>query len=98
MNIVRSNYMEDFDMAALVDPRDPKDPTHLQHQRTYQTMRELTAAIATLTVKLDNFMTYTQNSVPLKSMYLIFVLVFALIFGIEGVQFLFKTWLPKLLN
>lgn len=95
MNIVRSNYMEDLSMADTIDP---KDPNHREHQRTYQTMRELTAAIAALTVKLDNFMAYTQNSVPLKSMYLIFVLVFALIFGIEGVQFLFKTWLPKLLN
>ncbi len=68
------------------------------HQKTHTTMENLTKSIEGLSEKLETFMEFTQNSIPIKSVYLIFILVFALIFGIEGVQFLFKTWLPKLLG
>ena len=57
----------------------------------------LADSIDRLSVKIDAFLDYSTSSIPNKVVYLIFVLVFSLIFGIEGLQFIFKTWLPKLM-
>lgn len=67
------------------------------HQPPQTRLEVLAQSIDNLTACIDSFMGYAQNSMPNKVVYLIFILVFALIFGIEGLQFIFKTYLPKLL-
>ena len=79
--------------------RDASDtPTTQTSHVSHGTMKDLTTAIEALSKKLDTFMDFTKNSIPIKSVYLIFTLVFALIFGIEAVQFFFKLWLPKVIG
>ena len=66
--------------------------------KTQTHLEKLANSIDALTLRIDQFMTYSQNSMPNKVVYVIFLLVFGLIFGIQGIQFLFKSWLPQFLG
>lgn len=66
------------------------------HNRLSESIDKLSAKIDVFGAKVDSFLEYSNNSIPHKVVYLIFILIFSLIFGIEGMQFFFKTWLPKL--
>jgi len=61
-------------------------------------LEKLANSIDALTQRIDQFMLYSQNSMPNKVVYVIFLLVFGMIFGIQSLQFLFKSWLPQILG
>ncbi len=50
-----------------------------------------------LSSKIESFITFAANSIPHNVVYLIFILVVGVLFGIETLQFVFKHFLPKVL-
>lgn len=49
-------------------------------------IEHLTASIEGLTQKIDSFIELYKNAVPMKIVFLIFLMVFGLFFGIEAVK------------
>lgn len=73
-------------------------PEYYQNGRDHepQGIEHLTASIEGLTTRIDSFIDMYKNAVPIKIVFLIFLMVFGLIFGIEGVKYLFQKYLPGL--
>ncbi len=68
------------------------------HLHTNNRIDNLANSIDKLCIRIDGFMGFANNTMPIRAVYIMFILVFALIFGIQGIQFLFKEWLPTLLK
>jgi hypothetical protein len=53
-------------------------------------------AINMVSERVETFMEYSKDGVPIKVVYLIFGLVLGLFFGIEAVRWFFEVYLGKL--
>lgn len=59
---------------------------------------KLADSIDRLTSKVEDFMNFASDAVPTKVVYIIFGLVFALLFGVESVRFIFEHYLPSVVK
>lgn len=61
----------------------------------YTPIDKLASSIEHLANKVDDFMVYSKNSVHIKVVVLMFGVLVLSIIGVQGADFLFKQYLPK---
>lgn len=57
----------------------------------------LTSSIDRLSDRFDDFMRVAENSIPIRAVFLMFVILVLALVGVEGAQFIFKEFLPKIM-
>lgn len=59
---------------------------------------KLAISIEHLADKVDDFMAYSKNSVHIKVVVIMFSILVLSIIGVQGANFVFKQYLPKVLG
>lgn len=61
-------------------------------------IRQLAVAVNHLTERMEDFMRYSKNSMDIKIVAWMFMILVLTIVGVEGSKFLFNEYLPKVLK
>lgn len=61
-------------------------------------IRELAVAVNHLTERMEDFMKYSKNSIDVKIVAWMFMILVLTIIGVEGSKFLFNEYLPRVLQ
>ncbi len=68
--------------------REPDNTQNIHLSALGHSLDNLAAKVEVLTSRIDDFMKFNRDAVPIRVVYMIFALVFALLFGVEKIGFL----------
>lgn len=82
----------------MKDRADSNGAQSSHHEAHNSPIDKLADSIDHLAAKVDDFMSYSKNSVHIKVVILMFGILVLTIIGVQGAEFLFKQYLPRVLG